>query len=41
MCFYIEPMIVPPTIGTICIEDMVIVADDGCEVVTTTPRRVW
>lgn len=41
MCFYIEPMIVPPTVGTICLEDMVIVTDDGCEVVTTSRRRVW
>ncbi len=41
MCFYIEPMIVPPTIGTICFEDMVVVSAEGCEVVTTSQRRVW
>jgi len=41
MCFYIEPMIVPPTVGTICFEDMVVVTEDGCEVVTTSKRRMW
>ncbi len=34
-------MIVPPTVGTICFEDMVVVTEDGCEVVTTSKRRMW
>ncbi|HWM08342.1 MAG TPA: Xaa-Pro peptidase family protein [Solirubrobacteraceae bacterium] len=41
MYFYIEPMIVPTHVGTICIEDLVLVTDDGCERLTTTERRTW
>jgi Xaa-Pro aminopeptidase len=41
MTFYIEPMIIPTEIGTVCIEDMVIVTKDGVEVVTSSPRRTW
>jgi Xaa-Pro aminopeptidase len=41
MCFYIEPMIVPTEIGTICFEDMVLVTEDGCEQLTVSPKRVW
>jgi len=41
MTFYIEPMIVPTHIGTICIEDIVLVTDDGCEELTTSVKRTW
>jgi len=41
MYFYIEPMIVPTHVGTICIEDLVLVTDDGCERLTSTRRRTW
>lgn len=41
MGFYIEPMIIPPTIGSICIEDMVLVTDSGCETLTELPTRYW
>lgn len=41
MYFYIEPMIVPTHVGTICIEDLVLVTDDGRERLTTTERRTW
>jgi len=41
MCFFIEPMIVPTTIGTVCLEDMVLVTEDGCEEFTTSKKRVW
>ena len=41
MCFYIEPMIIPTHIGTACIEDMVLVTEDGCEELTTSRKRAW
>jgi len=41
MCFYLEPMIVPSHIGTACPEDMILVTEDGCEQLTTTPLRNW
>jgi Xaa-Pro aminopeptidase len=41
MCFFIEPMIVPTEVGTICIEDMVLVTEDGCEELTLSPKRTW
>ena len=41
MCFYIEPMIIPTHIGTACIEDMVLVTENGCEELTTSRKRVW
>lgn len=41
MCFYLEPMIIPPSVGSVCIEDMVIVTADGCERLTTNPTRLW
>ena len=41
MTFYIEPMIVPTHIGTICIEDIVLVTEDGCEELTTSVKRTW
>jgi len=41
MCFYIEPMIVPSHIGSVCIEDMVLVMPDGCETLTSSPRTLW
>lgn len=41
MCFYIEPMIVPTSIGTICFEDMVLVTETGCEQLTSSPKKVW
>ena len=41
MTFYIEPMIVPTHIGTICIEDIVLVTEDGCEELTSSVKRTW
>jgi Xaa-Pro aminopeptidase len=41
MCFYLEPMIVPSEIGTVCPEDMILVTETGCEQLTTTPLRSW
>jgi Xaa-Pro aminopeptidase len=41
MTFYIEPMIVPTHIGTICIEDIVLVTETGCEELTTSEKRTW
>jgi len=41
MCFYLEPMIVPSHIGTACPEDMILVTENGCEQLTTTPLRNW
>ena len=41
MTFYIEPMIVPTQIGTICIEDVVLVTEDGCEELTKSVKRTW
>lgn len=41
MCFYIEPMIVPTGVGTICIEDMVVVTEAGCEQLTTSVKKTW
>ena len=41
MTFYIEPMIVPTHIGTICIEDIVLVTEDGCEELTGSVKRTW
>ena len=41
MCFYIEPMIIPTHIGTACIEDMVLVTENGCEELTTSRKRAW
>jgi Xaa-Pro aminopeptidase len=41
MTFYIEPMIVPTHVGTICIEDIVLVAETGCEELTTSRKRTW
>jgi Xaa-Pro aminopeptidase len=41
MTFYIEPMIVPTHVGTICIEDIVLVTETGCEELTTTRKRTW
>ncbi len=41
MCFYIEPMIIPPHVGAVCIEDMVVVTKEGCEVLTDVPVAAW
>jgi Xaa-Pro aminopeptidase len=41
MTFYIEPMIVPTHIGTICIEDIVLVTEEGCEELTSSVKRTW
>ncbi|MDO8213550.1 Xaa-Pro peptidase family protein [Conexibacter sp. CPCC 206217] len=41
MTFYIEPMIVPTEIGSVCIEDMLIVTEDGAEQVTSSPKVTW
>jgi Xaa-Pro aminopeptidase/Xaa-Pro dipeptidase len=41
MCFYIEPMIVPTSVGTVCFEDMVLVTEGGGEQLTSSPKRVW
>ncbi len=41
MCFYLEPMIVPTDLGTACPEDMILVTENGCEQLTTTPLRNW
>lgn len=41
MCFYLEPMIVPTQIGTVCPEDMILVTAAGCEQLTTSPLRNW
>lgn len=41
MTFFIEPMIVPTHVGTICIEDLVLVTESGCEQLTTSRKRTW
>ncbi|WP_170134907.1 M24 family metallopeptidase [Acuticoccus kandeliae] len=41
MCFYLEPMIIPPEVGSVCIEDMVMVSADGAENLTPIPTRHW
>jgi Xaa-Pro aminopeptidase len=40
-CFFIEPMIVERSLGTICHEDMVLVTPDGAELMTTSRMRTW
>ncbi|MCB4768475.1 Xaa-Pro peptidase family protein [Ancylobacter sp. Lp-2] len=41
MCFYVEPMIIPPEIGAICIEDMIVVTEDGFENLTPVRTAAW
>jgi Xaa-Pro aminopeptidase len=41
MCFYVEPMIIPPAIGAICIEDMIVVTETGFENLTPVPVEAW
>ncbi|CAA9539273.1 MAG: hypothetical protein AVDCRST_MAG79-1701 [uncultured Thermoleophilia bacterium] len=41
MCFYIEPLIIPTDVGTVCIEDMVLVTDGGCEQLSSSVKRTW
>jgi Xaa-Pro aminopeptidase len=41
MTFYLEPMIIRHGVGTACTEDVILVTDEGCESLTTAPRRNW
>jgi Xaa-Pro aminopeptidase len=41
MTFYIEPMICVTELAGACTEDMVLVTEDGWELLTTSPRRWW
>jgi Xaa-Pro aminopeptidase len=41
MTFYLEPMIIRHGVGTVCIEDVILVTDDGCESLTQYPRKTW
>jgi Xaa-Pro aminopeptidase len=41
MTFYLEPMIIRHGVGTACTEDVILVTEDGCESLTTAPRRNW
>ncbi|WP_269751189.1 M24 family metallopeptidase [Acuticoccus mangrovi] len=41
MTFFVEPMIIPPHVGSVCIEDMIVVTDTGCETLTPLPTRHW
>lgn len=36
MCFYVEPIIADESFGCACIEDMLLVTEDGCEKLTKT-----
>ena len=39
--FFLEPMIVPTLVGSVCYEDAVVITESGAEKLTTTPLRVW
>lgn len=41
MCFYVEPMIIPPDIGSVCIEDMIVVTSEGFENLTPVTVQAW
>lgn len=41
MTFYLEPMIIHHGVGTACIEDVILVTEDGCESLTQYPRKTW
>jgi Xaa-Pro dipeptidase len=39
--FFLEPMIVPTNVGSVCYEDAIAITATGAEKLTTTPVRVW
>ena len=41
MVLCVEPQFVLPEVGGTNIEQMVLVTDDGCELLTTTTTRPW
>jgi Xaa-Pro aminopeptidase len=41
MTFYVEPMIIKHGLGTVCLEDMVVVTENGCEQMTSLSRKTW
>ena len=41
MTFYVEPMIIKHGLGTVCLEDMVVVTENGCEQMTGVMRKTW
>jgi Xaa-Pro aminopeptidase len=41
MCFYVEPMIIKHGLGTVCIEDMIVVTENGCEQLSRASKRTW
>lgn len=41
MCFYVEPMIIKHGLGTVCLEDMIVVTENGCEQLTRATKRTW
>lgn len=41
MTFYVEPMIIKHGLGTVCLEDMVVVTENGCEQLSSVMRKTW
>jgi Xaa-Pro aminopeptidase/Xaa-Pro dipeptidase len=41
MCFYVEPIMADLSFGCACIEDMVLVTEQGCEILSTSERMKW
>ncbi len=41
MTFYVEPMVIKHGLGTVCLEDMVVVTENGCEQMTSAMRKTW
>jgi Xaa-Pro aminopeptidase len=41
MTFYVEPMIIKHGLGTVCLEDLVVVTENGCEQLSSVSRKTW
>lgn len=41
MTFYVEPMVIKHGLGTVCLEDMVVVTESGCEQLSQVMRETW
>ena len=41
MTFYVEPMVIKHGLGTVCLEDMVVVTENGCEQLSHAMRKTW